>query len=334
MNELINKIQNIQRIEIENQSFKIEWTTGGDLKWLANIHGIKAANSNNPCIWCPWNCKNSDSNHEWSISERTHELVRIMSNSKKEGYKNTSLLPFIAFERTVVDPLHMGLRITDKIFKKLLHHLEFLDNDSSIDLNKRPLFKKLWNFFEYECELTTPFEIDKSTSSYKMRSLNQNERIKKLDTLKYDKNLLNLFPEIRDDSKIKILNFVLIEFYDLFLFIKQDHSDFFDEASLKLRLNKWLSFWFKASDKEKLTPYLHIFIHHVPEFIRVFKNINIFSTQGLEKLNDEIKCNYIRQTNKLRETFVQQLLEKCNRIEFFNLKGTCDELEIISRQKE
>ena len=76
--------------------------------------------------------------------------------------------------------------------------------------------------------------------------------------------------------------------------------------------------------------YLHIFIHHVPEFIRVFRNLNVFSTQGLEKLNDEIKCNYIRQTNKLRETFVQQLLEKSNRIEFFNLKGTSEELAMIT----
>ena len=320
----------MQSIEIENQIFKIEWTTGGDLKWLANIHGIKAANSNNPCVWCPWNCQNSNNNQDWSISERTHELARVLSDSKKDGYKNISLLPFIAFEKTVVDPLHMGLRITDKIFKKLLHHLEFLDNNSSIDLNKRPLFKKLWNFFENECGLTTPFEIDKNTSTFKMRSLNQNERIKILDTLKYDKNLLVLFDEKRDDSKIKILNFILIEFYDLFLFIKQDHTEFFDEESLKLRLQKWLSFWLKASDKEKLTPYLHIFIHHVPEFIRVFRNLNVFSTQGLEKLNDEIKCNYIRQTNKLRETFVQQLLEKSNRIEFFNLKGTSEELAMIT----
>ena len=36
------------------------------------------------------------------------------------------------------------------------------------------------------------------------------------------------------------------------------------------------------------------------------------------------------QTNKLRETFVQQLLEKSNRIEFFNLKGTSEELAMIT----
>ena len=298
------------------------------------IHGINAANSNQPCIWCHWNCKSSKDNNEFSISERSHELAKVLKTSKKDGYKNVSLLPFIAFEKTVFDTLHMGLRITDKIFKKLLHHFEYLDNNSSLDLNKRPLFKKLWNFFEDDCGVTTPFENDKGTSSFKLRSLNQKERMKILESSKNRKNLLNLFSELKNDSKLIIFNYILIEFYDIFNFIKQDHTDQYDEESLKKRLKNWLSYWLRVSDNEKLTPYLHIFINHVTEFIRVFKNLSMYSTQGLEKLNDEIKCNYIRQTNKKKDKFVKQLLEKCNRIEFYNLKGTLEEIDSFIHSRE
>ena len=334
LNELINKIKNILSVKINDECFKIDWTIGGDLKWLANIHGINAANSNHPCIWCHWNCKASKNDIEFSISERSHELANILASSQKNGYKNVSLLPFIAFDKTVVDTLHMGLRITDKIFKKLFHHFEYLDNDSSLNIEKRPLFKKLWDFLEIDCGVTTPFENDKSTSSFKLRSLNRKERMKILESLKNKKSLMNLFSELKNDSKLLIFNYILIEFYEIFNFIKQDHTEQYDEESLKKRLRNWLNYWLKVSDKEKLTPYLHIFINHVPEFIRVFKNLSMFSTQGLEKLNDEIKCNYIRQTNKKKEKFVRQLLEKCNRIEFYNLKGSFDEIDSIIFKKK
>jgi hypothetical protein len=38
------------------------------------------------------------------------------------------------------------------------------------------------------------------------------------------------------------------------------------------------------NEKNKITPYMHSFIHHIPDFIRKFKNLNKFSTQSLEKL--------------------------------------------------
>ena len=35
-----------------------------------------------------------------------------------------------------------------------------------------------------------------------------------------------------------------------------------------------------------VTPYMHAFAQHVPEFLCPYGNIVIFSQQGLEKLND------------------------------------------------
>ena len=50
-------------------------------------------------------------------------------------------------------------------------------------------------------------------------------------------------------------------------------------------------------------------------------NLNFFNQQGLEKLNDFIRLYYFRSTNKKRNDnkYLKQLLEKRNRIEYFNL---------------
>ena len=50
-------------------------------------------------------------------------------------------------------------------------------------------------------------------------------------------------------------------------------------------------------------------------------NINLYNQQGMEKLNDFIRLYYFRSSNKKRSDNKQlkQLLEKRNRIEYFNL---------------
>ena len=184
---------------------------------MANIHGIKAANSNQPCIWCNWSKSDKDLNKTWSISNRNHDLASLKINNKieaeKEGYQKIPLIKFIAFKEAVVDPLHMCLGITDKLFEKLVSHLEFFDKDSSINLEKRPFLKKLWIFIEEECKISNPFYISKKDSKIKMRSINQNERLQILKVLSKNTlsnmDLLSLFPELVEDQKLKMMNKVL-----------------------------------------------------------------------------------------------------------------------------
>ena len=40
----------------------------------------------------------------------------------------------------------------------------------------------------------------------------------------------------RNDTKLIIFNFILLEFYNLFKFIKLDHTDYFDKKTLSDRL--------------------------------------------------------------------------------------------------
>ena len=61
--------------------------------------------------------------------------------------------------------------------------------------------------------------------------------------------------------------------------------------------------------------------------LEIHHNLNIFNTQGLEKLNDFCTQYYHLSTNKHKENkeYINQLFKKRNRIEFFNSNGKLNE---------
>ena len=54
---------------------------------------------------------------------------------------------------------------------------------------------------------------------------------------------------------------------------------------------------------------MHAFVVHIPEFIQIHGNLNLFSLQGLEKLNEIKTQNFHRSSNK-KENFLVQMLPK------------------------
>ena len=61
---------------------------------------------------------------------------------------------------------------------------------------------------------------------------------------------------------------------------------------LKIKLKIWLKNYILIPDQESSTPYIHILCFHIPEFIEIYGNMNLFSMQGLENLNSFSKLNY------------------------------------------
>lgn len=151
------------------------------------------------------------------------------------------------------------------------------------------------------------------------------------------KNLIQLYenmPNNQRDNSMLVLNFVFLEFNRLFAFLKKDHSVNFDKESLSVELKEWLRFYLKATQNKPITPYVHSFVFHIPDFIEKFQKLNSYSTQSLEHLNSVTKTHYFRQTNRNLKNlaFLKQLLEKQNRMEFIYLKGTMLEInEKINR---
>lgn len=324
----MDQLSKLKQIEIDKKIFNIEWTQGGDLKWILNMSGLSAANSNNPCPWCLWSITDGIN----ALKKFTSICGRSLQDATKDlttnGYKNIPILQFIEFKKSIVDSLHMCLRITDRLFEILIDKIDqndtkgiFFDKKKLSDLSKRVLLNKLIRFCEDECKVYNPFYFDSKENKIKLRSINQTERLNILMSIKKN-SLMNLFG---DDDSFKKINFVLVEFYILFMRAKKDYRlrNFYKEK-YKEDLNKWVNKYLGVTKgADKLTPYIHIFVNHIPEFIEEHKDLNLFSTQALEKLNSLTKTQYHLQTNRQlkRSSYLKQLLEKANRMEFDHLNG-------------
>ena len=268
-------------------------------------------------------------NAKWPIT-RSHkealEKLSLKTKDQRQGYVREPLIDFIEFDSVLIDTLHLLLRITDKLFDVLFKKFDTFDKSDSIDLNRRPCLKKFMNYLENDCSLTKPYYVSNGIK-IKLRSLSGSERLKFLNICFDNQNeyLQKLFPEIDLSNE----NLVFKEFYNLFNIIKLNGASY-DLKQLEVRLQNWLIAYLKLNESDNsITPYVHSFVFHMPEFLRMYDDINQFNMQGLEKLNDLATQYYHNSTNRNKKanTYITQIIAKRNRIEFFNLGGELDELE-------
>ena len=71
---------------------------------------------------------------------------------------------------------------------------------------------------------------------------------------------------------------------------------------------KFLEDFLAVYHRNEITPYLHCMCHHLPEQHFKYGNLNYFSAQGLEKLNDMSTSLYFNSTNK--KGAIKQMLER------------------------
>ncbi len=242
----------------------------------------------------------------------------------RKGYINPPIFDFIAFDKIVVDLLHLFLRITDKLFELLLRRLQMLDDplgkNKKSNINDWPFTKSFFDYVEYKCNVTAPFYFKErdNASTIKLRKLNQNERLSIFNNMLALEQILPL--AIRNDMGILRLTRLFNEFKEIMKQITEvDENNFSLETKneLSARLKKWLHDYIRMDSK--ITPYIHIFVYHIPDLIESHKNLNLFSMQGMEKANHFVKINFFRQTNHQKNGFTTTLLEKLNRLEYFHL---------------
>ena len=328
---LIVKLRNVTQIVINNQTFQIEFFGGGDLKWISNCFGINAANSSFPCPFCTFEMKElttvEDIDQNWPNWElRNHQEANRCIGKKtvkaKKGYIKEPILDFIPFNNLVVDILHLFLRITDKLFQNLITRLQMLEDPCKIRFNSKDIFewpftKAFLDFVEIKCNVTAPFYIKQkdTDSKMKLRKLNQNERLSIFNNMR---SLEEIFPvEIRKDMGILRFTRLFNEFKEIYQIITSTDFNKFNKTDFSVKLKNWLRDYIKID--QKITPYMHILVYHIPDFIDRHKNLNLFSMQGMEKSNHFAKINYFRQTNHHKNGFATILLEKLNRLDYIQL---------------
>jgi hypothetical protein len=306
---------------------------------LRLLYGQKESNASEACIYCKTNLK---------AAPNVNEIIPISRSLKDVPDNFEPILTFINFDKCVIDLLHLLLRITDTMYYLLL--LKFLKmdgNPNTVNLDQRPSLKVFVEFLKNECKIVSPvYTSETSDVKINFRNLNGNERMRIFKELfkKYfgpleEGNNINkrksfdvLFPVVLNEFyNFTFENQVWLEFYLILMKIKNFKRNPFDPEVLRPRFTLWLRAFLKISKINRnfstIGPYLHIWSFHLIELIQMHKDLNIFNTQGLEKLNGFCIQYYHSSTNKQigsgdnKNKYLKQLISKRNRMEFSILNG-------------
>jgi hypothetical protein len=111
--------------------------------------------------------------------------------------------------------------------------------------------------------------------------------------------IVNFIPEKRGEDIQKLWR----DFYDLYLVLRSPNLTNSEIDNFENKVKQWIKLFCRPSQgqinsssqipglyrKEDITPYMHVFSQHIPEFIRNLKEKNLelrfFSTSSIEKKN-------------------------------------------------
>ncbi|POG60491.1 hypothetical protein GLOIN_2v1787807 [Rhizophagus irregularis DAOM 181602=DAOM 197198] len=248
----------------------------GYWKFMALVKGLKAANSKYFCLFCEC-LKDSrgNLNLRWNISEN------------KKGVEHPSLFPIIKLDHWIPDELHIMLRITDILMGCLF-------GDLMIDLNE---FKKVIKILiEKEMQRIglTHFQFFESKSkgkSWDWTSLTGPDKLIMLQHFDVTKFITG--------DRGKKISLLWKEFFNLYQFLRKDSfSDDSEINSFEINAKNWIKLFCELTigksnsinqrrcifNPTDITPYMHIFVFHIPEFLRKLQhkglNMRQFSTSS------------------------------------------------------
>ena len=321
--ELIPMLKNIETFKIDDNIFKIEFYLAGDLKFLSNVLGINAANSNFACPWCK--CHKTDcSGMHWSIFDlqkgaRSHEESKAKRNLKNDvnkfGYIDAPLFDFIPFKNVIIDLMHLYLRITDKFTSYILDDILSLDGyQDTYDTVNDPKIaksKNIWTYIKFlkdDCRIRNCFYLKDKKIVF--RDLRGAEKLVVFNHI----NLVTLFPDIED---VATKNDVIHDFNTIYLKIR---DNLIQAEEIEILTSQFIVEYLEAFMISTISPYLHCFVCHMHEFRLLHQDFNLFNQQGLEKLNDITSEQVFKGTNRKRKesgkiSYLQQLMYKRNRLD-------------------
>ena len=126
------------------------------------------------------------------------------------------------------------------------------------------------------------------------------------------KERINFKNVINNHQKVDSLKTIWDTFSKIMGNIKKNEIS---PETIKNQTSEWLKEFLSVYHKSNVTPYIHIFVTHLHEFVDLYGDINLYTCQGNEKLNDLMKTYWFRSNNK-KENELVQLMQKRNRIEF------------------
>jgi len=205
--------------------------------------------------------------------------------------------------------------VTDKLMELFMNELITRDNiytstKYSPEIHKN--IKTFSDFCENKCKLY-PIQSGvghKELMEYATGWMGPKKRLFFVNITTESVNLETLFPDIRNIDKINYLWNLFWEIDDKILRSKDTiHST----ELVKQKTTEFLNKFTEIYHTSKITPYIHFLSFHLHEQYEKYGNLNYFSAQGLEKLNDFSTYQFFSSTNK-NKNFIKQMLEKDFRI--------------------
>lgn len=343
LQDICEEAKDLEVLTIEGSVYRILFFLGGDWKFLATVCGIESASAEYSCIWCK--CpkgQRSDVKSEWSISDpkkgaRTVEEIKEKSKLSKRNKLRFSccrepLFPFIPLTRVVIDSLHLFLRITDVLINLLIRDLQIYDGISKATETPANSYINVHEkFLNVECKIRFKWNVEKGSKEITYRDLMGPEKVRLFKNI----NIVSQFPALPKAEQIGQL------WTDFFSLISEINKDDCKADELRVDIESWVKLFTTTYQSKDVTPYIHAFLMHVPEFIKLHGNLVSFTQQGLEKLNDVSTKDLQRASNHRNIESLRQMLEKRNRLKKLQDDGyvrtkqvqTCSKCKLTGHNK-
>ncbi len=324
------EVNELKRIKVAENWYTIEYFLGGDMKFLALATGIDSAASTYACVWCKCPATDRfDADMAWSAIdtskgartvEENFQNSKLPKSKKKFNVSHEPLFRNIPLDHVIVDNLHLFLRISDVLIDLVITDLkreEAIDKVKKFSSFSVERFRHLQKYEEFVASLGIPsfrFYIGQNSKVLKCRTLTGPEKLKLFTRI----DIPSLLPN-KSLSHTQSIQSLWCLFFELNKRLSRrpheitahEHSDFGQLA------RDWVRSFIRVYHSSKVTPYMHVMMFHVEEFIRLHGALLPFTQQGLEKYNDVMTKMYFRSSSHRGEEALKQIMEKGNRLESF-----------------
>lgn len=280
----INAVAERGSVHVGDHEIPVRICIGSDMKFLLNVQGLMSAFSKFLCPFCRADPKNRVESGAESTEFNSPPLLRTAKNMREDclneanGMKN---VPLFNVEPIFIIPdvMHMGIRIMNRLINGLLVDVEDHDNRSKVP-NPKASSSAPKNIIDEINNSGVKFEVwQDERKGMRFTSLTGGEM----------KRLLKLLPDklpghlpVRTEEKTVVL-------WKLFDEVLEHLEHNVDECSIQNKVCEFFDTFLelgkecKGYGRERVTPYMHILVHHASSKHETFKCLGWFSSQGIEK---------------------------------------------------
>ena len=261
-------------------------------------------------------CDRHDVTKTWSLTnpnEGARSIEEIQNCVRKSKMRRINIIVpgNLFFLCHLIMFLHLFLRITNVLINLLILELRRLDSTKRVNPRSKgsTLIEKYEKYLNEQCKVSFHFYSDRDSKKLKWRDLTGPEKYRVFNKI----NIPEVFPSLPEANKIQ-------DIWSDFLKINKvlKSSEDFDSEKItdfSCDVTNWLTLFLSVYPTKHVTPYMHLLVHHIPEFLKLHGSLAPYSQQGLEKLNDIITKDYFKSTNHHHLDALKQILQKHNRLE-------------------